>query len=1463
MYIPSDRSPTHRFPNLVAFYLFAYFWLVQASVAMAAEDWPMWRCDAHRSGATQNPLPEELVPLWKREFTPRQQAWDDPLNLDLMPYDRSFEPIVLDGRMFVGFNDLDKLVALDAHTGDELWSYYAEAPVRLPPVGWNDRVYFCSDDGFLYCVEAQTGKLVWKFSGAPNPQHVIGNRRLTSAWPARGGPVIRDGRLYFAASIWPFMGTFVYALDAETGKLVWLNDRTGAQYIKQPHSAPSFAGVAPQGALVATEKDLIVPGGRSVPAVFDRNSGDLKYFELNEGGKGTGGSFVIADERFYFVHTRGKGTRAFELDSGLKTAFMPNEPVLADGIVYTAEIEGDQPVVRAYSAEQKVLWQIAADGRGDLILAGDRLLAAGEQAITAIRLPRDEQPAQIVFTLPAPEGVERLLVADRKLFAVTRGGEILAFGERADNETTHSLARRADNAEFNVVPEVLRAVDELLASSTAEGYALWFGDVDSPIAQGLAARSPFVQLAMVDTDQARVDQLRRRLDVAGVTGVSVHQSEPGKFRPPSYVAHMLFVAPELSRSADAATLTALYQAVRPYGGVMHLLLDPQTTPAERGELIARVEGMQLEQAQIEQLETSVCVRRAGPLPGSADWTHQYGDVANSLKSNDSRVKLPLGVLWFGGSSNSDVLPRHGHGPPEQVVAGRLYIQGMNSLSCRDVYTGRVLWKREFQDLGTFDVYFDTTYEDVPLDPKYNQVHIPGANGRGTNYVVTEDRVYLLVGGVCLVLDPHSGETLTQLELPRDENGEQPEWGYIGVYQDVLIGGLGFAKYRARHQLEFEADKELSVSKAGFGSKSLDRAASAGLVAFDRHTGERLWQVMANHSFWHNGIVAGGGKVYCLDKNPSHIEEALRRRGKPLPASYRIVALDYRTGKPKWEIDEGVFGTWLGYSEQFDLLLQAGAQASDRLTTETGRGMTVYRGSDGGVQWKNDTLAYAGPCILHNELIITNANSYSESAGAFYLKTGKQKLVKHPLTGAIQPWKITRAYGCNNIIASENMLTFRSGAASFYDLLNEGGTGNLGGFKSGCTSNLVVANGVLNAPDYTRTCSCAYQNQTSLALVHMPDVDVWTVEPGVATTAEDQSLRQLAINFGAPGDRRERDGQLWLEYPAIAGDSAPVEIELNDDAVFFQHHSSLMADAPRPWVLASGVDNVTELEIGLKLASPFDSASGLPVEHADDDAEESENGDVSLNSSDLELVEDSGGQTVGVRFNKINVARGTKIRGAHLQFTCDEPSTEATHLMIAIEQAGDARRFKASSHDISSRSKSSAEIAWQPAPWSKSGDAGQDQRTPDLAKLVQSVIDRADWRPGNSLAFVVSGKGKRVAAASKGPTADAPRLILDADVVDVDEILSGVAPSRYDVRLHFAVSPIASDGPRVFDVFIQDQLVASDVTLDPYGSADARTTERLIEDLPLTGKLRLRFVPKQGKPILSGIELIKKESERNK
>ena len=54
-------------------------------------------------------------------------------------------------------------------------------------------------------------------------------------------------------------------------------------------------------------------------------------------------------------------------------------------------------------------------------------------------------------------------------------------------------------------------------------------------------------------------------------------------------------------------------------------------------------------------------RSGKPLPGSADWTHEHADASNTRVSRDQLVKAPLGLLWFGGSSNEAILPRHGHG----------------------------------------------------------------------------------------------------------------------------------------------------------------------------------------------------------------------------------------------------------------------------------------------------------------------------------------------------------------------------------------------------------------------------------------------------------------------------------------------------------------------------------------------------------------------------------------------------------------------------------------------------------------------------------------------------------------------------------------------------------------------------------------------------------------------------------
>lgn len=1463
-----------RFCRVVAFGLVLALGMTNGS--LIAADWPMWRGDSMRSAAST----ESLAPNLRIEHviagTPRKQTWDDPLNMDVMSFDRVFEPIILGSQLFVGFNDSDKVVSYDLHSGKVIWTYYTDGPVRLPLAAADGAVYFSSDDGCLYSLDAATGALLWRFRGAPLDHLAIGNRRLISAWPARGGPVIYGDQVYFASSIWPFMGTFIYALDKKTGEVIWLNDETGSQYIKQPHSAPSFAGVGPQGALVATKDSLIVPGGRSVPAVFDRHTGKQRYFELNAGSKGTGGTFVAANDDFFYVHTRIKGTRQFALGNGVKTAFMPNEPVLVGDVLYSAALEKEVAKICAWNPDGTKLWDVPGDGRGDLILAGGVLYAAGplpnstenKSLITAIRLPGQDAVPQTLWSMPIDGQIERLIAGNGKLVAVSMEGNVYVLGEAGLNPTKSplELVRAPDPSTTTRAENVARTdAKEMLSQGDASGYAIWFGMGDSNSRNTLHAiveSAMFEQLIVVDEGAKRVDQLRREWDARQWYGSrgTAHVGKPLEFRAPPYIANMIFVSQELSQAVvqDPKCIRQIYNSVRPYGGVLQLLASPDNLD----RILYDVNAIQLERAEIKRTPNSIVVKRVGPLPGSSDWTHQYGNIANTIKSDDRLVKLPLGVLWFGGNSNVDVLPRHGHGPPEQVVGGRLILQGMNSLTARDVYTGRVLWHRAFENLGTFDVFYDSTYADTPLDPAYNQVHIPGANGRGTNFVVTEELVYIVVGSLCKVLNTATGEHVRDIALPqKDEEGSQ-EWGYIGIYEGVLIGGVGFAKYRSRLDLKAEeVDAALIKAKAGFGTKSLDRAASMSIVGFNRHTGEQLWQVDALHSFWHNGIVAGNGKIYALDRNPKTVEDLLKRRGRELPKNYRILAIDALTGSKRWEVNEGIFGTWLGYSPAHDMLLQASAAASDRLAAEVGQGMAVYRATDGSMVWSKPSLAYSGPCILHNDLIISNANAYTESAGAFYLRDGSQKMVKNPVSGRMQPWKITRAYGCNTISACENFLTFRSGAASYYDLQTESGTGNLGGFRSGCTSNLVAANGILNAPDMTRTCSCSYQNQTSIGLVHMPELETWSIDNAAIVQNKSDRVVQLGINLGAPGDRRDANGVSWIEFPIVAGDSPSFGIEVEGPYTTYQDHPATMPGTKTPWISASGVQGLSSLRVWLKPVSPTKLSTGIPVIEVADDAEEGTDGVTNTSSSDLELVQDASKQIVGLRFDKINIASTSEIRSAYVQFTAHAANEEETELEFHAEMVGSASPFAPTKNNISSRVTSTQSVFWKPAPWTKADERGELQRTPNLASLIKEVIQHPEWKPGSAIALLIRGKGKRIATAFTAGKEGAAQLFVDTEEV---RILPdpNVARSPYRVKLFFGLPKSVGSSNRQFSVSVQDDIaVAKDdtaateveVELDPSKDQElVRTLERVM----LGEILELNFKPISGLPILSGVEITK-------
>ena len=69
--------------------------IITGAQALYAADWPMWRYDSYRSACSEEQLPETLTLQWGRQYSPREQVWDDPMNNDMRTYDKVFEPVIM------------------------------------------------------------------------------------------------------------------------------------------------------------------------------------------------------------------------------------------------------------------------------------------------------------------------------------------------------------------------------------------------------------------------------------------------------------------------------------------------------------------------------------------------------------------------------------------------------------------------------------------------------------------------------------------------------------------------------------------------------------------------------------------------------------------------------------------------------------------------------------------------------------------------------------------------------------------------------------------------------------------------------------------------------------------------------------------------------------------------------------------------------------------------------------------------------------------------------------------------------------------------------------------------------------------------------------------------------------------------------------------------------------------------
>ena len=82
------------------------------------------------------------------------------------------------------------------------------------------------------------------------------------------------------------------------------------------------------------------------------------------------------------------------------------------------------------------------------------------------------------------------------------------------------------------------------------------------------------------------------------------------------------------------------------------------------------------------------------------------------------------------------------------------------------------------------------------------------------------------------------------------------------------------------------------------------------------------------------------------------------------------------------------------------------------------------------------------------------------------------------------------------------------------------------------------------------------------------------------------------------------------------------------------------------------------------------------------------------------------------------------------------TSSKTHL-----HTDNAATYRTTANSISVRPKVGS-VAWAPPAWNTVKESGAAQLTPELKTIAQAVVDRAGWRRGNAMAFMVSGTGRR-------------------------------------------------------------------------------------------------------------------------
>lgn len=375
------------------------------------EDWPLHRYDGRRGACSPVQLDTKLSLSWSEPVVPRRdtvssRAWTlrsgSPLSA----------PTIYGETVFVADVDRGKLHALDVASGSPRWTYSAAGRIDSPPTLHKGLCLVGAHDGYVYCLRARDGKLVWRFRAAPVDSRMVAFGNVESRWPVSGTVLVHGNVALVAAGRAPDAdgGLQVHALDLATGSPRWSAEV----------NSPEFVGLC--DFLVAGEESVFLSNWQ-----FDARTGAQRKSENHAALRGGKVGLLEASWMKHDLALR-KNIQTWTAGdvAGQLLAFSQRGSVRYEAPSRTLAFQGKTAWKRAVPKPAQVT---------ALMLTGSHVVVGGSRDRQA-ELPGgmlwliDKRDGAIVSTaqLRAEVSFDGLAVARGRIFASTRDGRLLCFG---------------------------------------------------------------------------------------------------------------------------------------------------------------------------------------------------------------------------------------------------------------------------------------------------------------------------------------------------------------------------------------------------------------------------------------------------------------------------------------------------------------------------------------------------------------------------------------------------------------------------------------------------------------------------------------------------------------------------------------------------------------------------------------------------------------------------------------------------------------------------------------------------------------------------------------------------------------------------------------------------------------------------------------------------------------------------